>query len=170
MITTPHNVNEKEGPRVEPLRLEHLDNVYDTINAAFKDDPMSKYINEGTKEPGPRGRAVLKRIWKSVYGHSIKRRLTYTVNAGDAIIVATPAEEDIAKPSPIDSAIDFFLQAFENLFGHLTEQNKRSQELKRKVKKLSEENLGDSAKDMIHINLLATRPESQGNGYGTALD
>ncbi|KAI5120671.1 hypothetical protein M0805_006960 [Coniferiporia weirii] len=159
-------------PVVVPIRKEHLDNAYESIDAAFKNDPMFGYINEKAKKPGPRRQALVKSIWKFTYGHSMKRKLIYTVNAGDAVLVAAPAERGVAKPTPVEHAIDFVLDAVANLLGYLTygrERMKRYKEVHTKADKLRDEKLGDSQKEMIYINILATKPESQGKGYGSAL-
>ncbi|KAI5118030.1 hypothetical protein M0805_004895 [Coniferiporia weirii] len=159
-------------PIVVPLRKEHLDNAYESYNAAFKDDPVFAYINEGAKKPGPRLQAINKRLWKVTFGRSIKRILAYTVNFGDGILVAIPARKDAAKRPPIERAIDFVLGTAVTLFGYLInsrEQTKRSKEARIKVEKLNDEKLGDSEAEMIYIEVLATNPERQGGGYGTAL-
>ncbi|KAI5120670.1 hypothetical protein M0805_006959 [Coniferiporia weirii] len=165
--------DEKSGtPMVVPLRQEHLDNAYASIDAAFKDDPIASYVNEGAKKPGPRRQAISKRLWKIKFGRSMKRKLAYTVNAGDAVLVATPAKKDVGKKPPVERAIDFALDATTTLFGYLNnsrKQMKRFNEAKTKMEKLHNEKLGDSAAEMIYIDLLATKPESQGQGYGSAL-
>lgn len=37
------------------------------------------------------------------------------------------------------------------------------------MKKTSEAELGDRTKSMVYVDLLATKPEAQGHGFGTAL-
>lgn len=46
---------------------------------------------------------------------------------------------------------------------------KRQEEINIKLAKLIKDTLGAKAKDMMHLNLLATAPACQGQGYGSAL-
>ncbi|KAH8118698.1 hypothetical protein DFH11DRAFT_1568734 [Phellopilus nigrolimitatus] len=190
MITLPaiDGGYEKDSPIVEPLRKEHLDKAVDSVTTAFENDPMNKYVFGDAEKPSPTRSALTKRAWKVSFGRAIKRKLAYTVNGGDAVIVATPAEEDSTKPSLIDRAIDFVIKTIlktlqsqgpEQMKVYLTSQmsavsvalilHQRFNEVQSKSQKLREEKLGDSVKSMIYLNLIATAPESQGHGYGTAL-
>lgn len=46
---------------------------------------------------------------------------------------------------------------------------KRQEEINIKLTKLIKDTLGAKAKDMMYLNLLATAPACQGQGYGSAL-
>lgn len=46
---------------------------------------------------------------------------------------------------------------------------KRQKEINSKLTELIEDNLGAKAKEMMYLNLLATAPACQGQGYGSAL-
>lgn len=46
---------------------------------------------------------------------------------------------------------------------------KRQEEINIKLTKLINDTLGGKAKDMMYLNLLATAPACQGQGYGSAL-
>ncbi|EJD01505.1 uncharacterized protein FOMMEDRAFT_158657 [Fomitiporia mediterranea MF3/22] len=158
-------------PRVELLQPEHLDKLFESLEAAFKEDPVALYIKAG-KERTPNEEAFYKKVWKFLHRRAIKRKMAYTINAGDAAVIATPPEGDVSKPSPIEHTIDFIIGGIVKLFlwaNSHQEQVKRVIELQTKMKKLVEEKLGDKTKSMYYVDLLATRPELQGHGYGTAL-
>ena len=47
--------------------------------------------------------------------------------------------------------------------------SKRREEFKSKIDKVSKETPGDRAKEMIFVDLLCVKPDSQNLGYGSAL-
>ncbi|KAL5530057.1 hypothetical protein ACEPAF_6314 [Sanghuangporus sanghuang] len=158
-------------PRVEPLLPEHLDKAFESIEAALKDDPLAQYLQAG-KDRSPVEQTIYKRIWKLQHKRLLKRKAAYTVNGGDAVIIATPPDADFGKPSPVDRTIDYIVSFIRNgllWINRQQEQVKRYRELESKKRKIIENNLGDRVKSMVYIDLFATNPESQGQGYGTAL-
>ncbi|PPR04065.1 hypothetical protein CVT24_010640 [Panaeolus cyanescens] len=130
---------------------------------AFRDDPMINYLDAGR-----RSNERLRKFYVSTilrvhrYSHILS-----TIDHGVAISSAKPAH---FKPKTADKLLDCFVQLTQHV-GRSKEQRKRLKEYNTKMKKALEETpeLGENIKDMILVELLATSPESQGHGYGTAL-
>lgn len=85
--------------------LEHLDNTFESIKAAFKNDPMMLYltavrpsrqglpvtssvmlINHQGRDKVPDRASTFKHIWILTSKRQLKRAVNYTVNAGDSVI------------------------------------------------------------------------------------
>ena len=103
--------------------------------------------------------------------------------------VSTPATSDAPRPPLSDRMVELFIGLAVLGFGLLNSREKkkvcfrrffttmsltysvpqREKEVQDKTTKMIEDSLGDSAKEMVYVSLIATSPESQGRGYGGAL-
>ncbi|KAL5487674.1 hypothetical protein ACEPAI_5782 [Sanghuangporus weigelae] len=156
------------SPVIAPLLPEHLDNAFETVESAFKNDPLLLYIKAG-QEWSPFRTVIYRCLWKFRRRRELRKKLAYTVNAGDAVITATATKSGSSKPSPIDRAFRSLELALLQVFVLHSEQTKRAKELDSKSAKVVKDELGDKIQSMFYVDLLATNPEHQGHGYATAL-
>ncbi|PPQ77410.1 hypothetical protein CVT25_010992 [Psilocybe cyanescens] len=99
----------------------------------------------------------------------LRTKIVLTIDAGTAIIVATPSEAGPRTPvNVITELITTLLTAAAKNIG-VKEARKRNKEFARKSEVVISETLGDRIREMIYVNLLATDPQNQGQGYGGAL-
>jgi len=172
----PFYANEKDtNPRVELLREEHLDRLNETLELAFKNDPLVNYLTytRDRKKPSRAQQKLAVLLWKKYMKFALKQELAYTVDAGYSALISTPPEKDFKRLNPIERLFKTTLLKMFNLTSYLNrspEQRRRYQEFIEKTKALSDAHLpGDAAKDMVYIDLLATHPDYQGRGNATAL-
>lgn len=88
--------------------IEHLGNLYESFVKAFANDALQEYVravcgklllgylwndpmryaSKGVKRPGPKRHAFEKCVFCLVTRHDLKRRVGYTVGAGDSAVMA----------------------------------------------------------------------------------
>ncbi|KAL5507887.1 hypothetical protein ACEPAH_5505 [Sanghuangporus vaninii] len=125
------------SPVIAPLLPEHLDNVFETAESAFKNGPLLLYI-------------------KAVH---LSRALVLLKLAGSVNALKTAAKNGSSKPSLIDRALrSLELALLQGLVLH-SEQIKRAKELDSKSAKVVKNELGDKTQSMFYVDLLAANPE-----------
>jgi len=151
------------------MRYEHIKKATESWIDAFDNDPLQKYIRDTPDKRKPMPRTT-RAVFATLMARWICRRLVLTVKGGDALVIATSAATT-DKPDGADRTIDFILKLILSGSGYLKsrEQRKRAAEYEAKVAALVKSTLGEKVKDMIHLNILATAPASQGLGYGGML-
>ncbi|PPQ65957.1 hypothetical protein CVT26_010719 [Gymnopilus dilepis] len=153
------------APPVRRLRLVDVWKASTTSFDAFEGDPLVQYLHADS----PRRPLFTKALYAVLLLVWIPVAIVLTIHAGTALVVANPAKH--GRTSPIDRLVNLLLK-FGGLISYAlatAEQKKRRTETDEKVQKLTSDVLGDRVKEMIYVSLLATAPNSQGQGYGTAL-
>ncbi|KAH8107645.1 hypothetical protein BXZ70DRAFT_1606 [Cristinia sonorae] len=89
------------------------------------------------------------------------RRLLILVGIGSS----DPAKPQRRKHKALGTVLQFLTRHLV----HTAEQNRRSAEFSRKMRPALEEALGDRLASCISLDFLATLPDKQGHGYGSAL-
>jgi len=119
------------------------------------------------------GKAVGRALNRLVTALCIRTKIARTVNKGGSIVIATYAENSSEgrNRKPSDRFFDFVTKSlFRGLQNSGTPmQRERSKEMMSKAEATVEEAIGDRAKDMLFVDLLATAPAEQGRGYGSAV-
>ncbi|KAF9057978.1 hypothetical protein BJ165DRAFT_1521310 [Panaeolus papilionaceus] len=157
------DVEALELPVPVPLQRRDVRKAAQTYCDAFRDDPLINYLNTD-KPPNERVLKFVFRMMLRVHRHS---HIVSTIDHGVAISSAKPVN---FKPRPADRILGIVLNLLRKI--HRTkEQARRIKEYDTKMKKALEETpeLGENIKEMLLVELLATSPESQGRGYGSAL-
>ncbi|CCL98799.1 uncharacterized protein FIBRA_00804 [Fibroporia radiculosa] len=151
-------------PIVAHMKYTHIPAGVRAIEAAFEHDPLKCYINDTPDARNSRLRNAYLRlglvIQLSMYVH---QKEVYTVDGGDAI--ASYSRTGDMGPlfrffAPIFRALDMFSSP---------EQKRRRAEANSKLNAANEAIFGKGPYDMVLLMELATTPEKQGRGYGTAL-
>jgi len=164
----------KVTAKVKRLLYKDVDRGVQTTIDAFKDDPLHNFVTNtpDAKKPFPGQKILNKAIYSYFVAHSIRRKITLTINEGDAVVVASyPPSSEHGKPGHIERVLDLFFGVISGAVEGLSspQQKKRKQELRAKATALNESTLGDRAKDMYYIDVPGTAPASQGQGYGGML-
>ncbi|KDR83930.1 hypothetical protein GALMADRAFT_236428 [Galerina marginata CBS 339.88] len=149
---------------VVTLRLADTWKAARTWNDAFLDDPMITYLRAGEKPRSTSNRVavtVVLALW-------MQSKVVLTVNGGAALIVASPVQ---TGSPPIERLADILINWIATAAQKLgtAEQKKRNKETKEKIAKVTALVLGDRVNEMLYVSLLATEPQSQGQGLGSAL-
>ncbi|KAI0746991.1 hypothetical protein C8Q80DRAFT_1271804 [Daedaleopsis nitida] len=145
--------------KVKRLRYVEIPRAVNAGNEAMANDSFQRYLDDAD----PRGRYEPSRtfgngvhFWDSVY-----HGRAFTIDNGDAAITFTVPGQSNGPLVPL----------FLPLIGKLqpAEYQKRVKETADALRTIYKSAFGDRIKDMIEIATLATAPEKQGRGYGTAL-
>ncbi|KAI0917008.1 hypothetical protein AcW2_007255 [Taiwanofungus camphoratus] len=156
---------ETATPIVEPLKYADISNAVHTIIEANKSDPLISYL---LKTPDTT-KSIKGRIRLDVYlriAYGVHKHTVFTIDHGDAIVFYALSRR------PKQRLFDRISSAIEKAITKLMiskEQNIRRQEWSEKLDATVKEALGDEFDSMINLTNLATVPEKQGRGYGTAL-
>ncbi|TDL27033.1 hypothetical protein BD410DRAFT_481752 [Rickenella mellea] len=173
---TAHDSGPKEKHRaeiiaeVEELKFRHINKAGKSTADAFEDDPFINYM-EDTPDAKPPPTRIYKVAYTFMFAHFIRRKLTYTINGGDASIIASRAPETEGKPGPVDNISETFISILVKALQTISspEQKKRRKEVDAKLKVLLEKFVKDRAEKMFYVDMLATAPACQGRGYGGML-
>ncbi|KAI0650644.1 hypothetical protein C8Q79DRAFT_998441 [Trametes meyenii] len=158
------NALKREDFKVEPLRY-GTNRIVDIPKAtrssydAFLDDSYIRYFADADTVPLREQREKL-RI-SSVFADNVYVNKIYCVNHGDAIVSVGVSG---SKRGLLGSILTPVLDSLDP-----KELSKRKTEFREKVEALLRSAFGDDIKNMLEIRGLATAPEKQGRGYGTAL-
>ncbi|TFK43701.1 hypothetical protein BDQ12DRAFT_191612 [Crucibulum laeve] len=157
------------GPVVVPLKRSDIAKAIRTWDDAFKDDPLIRYVEGETPRPKPK--PLKKGVMTAFLTIWRRRKISLTIKAGSALIIATPAKNQSGPPTPGDRVLDWIAGLMVKIWGRLgsAEQHKRQKEFQDKVKDAISKHLGDRVNDMLYLEIVATEPASQGRGYGGAL-
>ncbi|KAI0926925.1 hypothetical protein AcV5_007596 [Taiwanofungus camphoratus] len=156
---------ETATPIVEPLKYADISNAVHTIIEANKSDPLISYL---LKTPDTT-KSIKGRIRLDVYlriAYGVHKHTVFTIDHGDAIVFYALSRR------PKQRLFDRISSAIEKAITKLMiskEQNIRRREWSEKLDATVKEALGDEFDSMINLTNLATVPEKQGRGYGTAL-
>ncbi|KAF7798887.1 hypothetical protein EIP86_010115 [Pleurotus ostreatoroseus] len=143
----------------------------DTNLAAFKNDPLHKYM---TETPDSHDTIVHHASRKARFAANfvlaVNKGTALTIDDGAAVVTYSLAkgnEPSWSVSELLETAIPYLF--YYNKFLMSKEQEKRWQEFKDKARKLIEEYLGNRKDSMMSINIACTAPEKQGHGYGSKL-
>ncbi|GJE84058.1 hypothetical protein PsYK624_001330 [Phanerochaete sordida] len=166
--TATAQAKEQASPR--PLGYSDVPTAVATYEAAFKEDPFHHWLRDtpdynGSMLPVYGRRAESYMLWH----YFVTRGLAWTVDDGAAIVCYGPAKSTL---SLADKALISVFGGALGLKTRLTltaQQRQRGEELRAKHKAAFKEALGDREEEVIGLQVLATHPEKQGHGYGSAL-
>ncbi|KAI9000914.1 hypothetical protein BD414DRAFT_405122 [Trametes punicea] len=141
------------------LRVAEIPKATRTSYDALLNDSMTRYFADGDNTPLREQREKLRigtMLADNVYAHK-----AFCVDGGDAVISIGLAGR---KRGPLGSIVTPILNGLES-----EELSKRKEGFIAKVSELLKAAFGDEISQMLEIRGLATAPEKQGRGYGTAL-
>ncbi|KAI0677443.1 hypothetical protein C8Q78DRAFT_1074140 [Trametes maxima] len=153
------NTLEFEDIKVEPLRYIDIPKATRSSYDAFLDDSYTRYFADADTVPLREQREKL-RI-SAVFADHVYVNKVYCVNHGDAIVSVGLSG---GKRGLLGSILTPVLDRLEP-----KELSERKAEFREKVEELLLSAFGDDIRNMLEIRGLATAPEKQGRGYGTAL-
>ncbi|KDQ29466.1 hypothetical protein PLEOSDRAFT_1112289 [Pleurotus ostreatus PC15] len=159
----------KRAPRITEMKSRDIPTAVESWRLAFENDPLRGYMLDG-KKPS-RGWQFVEDLYMRWFLIVWRRRkIMLTVEHGQSYVIATTPE--LREPSTIiDRILDWTIASTTWTWGLLrsAELKKRRKEVLGKITSATESIYGDRVKDMVHIDGLATRPQSQGRGYAGAL-
>lgn len=161
---------QKRNVEVQRMQYGDVSTAVKIMEHAFEDDPFHDYLNHTPDSPP----AAVSRFSRNFDATLMWTDFTYshqawTVNHGDAVVGYQPARSTWGiKPKILDFVIGSVILA-KNLFTLSKEQKNRHQELREKHGKATEDVLGNNAKEVINLQILATASARQGHGYASAL-
>ncbi|KAI0265854.1 hypothetical protein BC834DRAFT_155727 [Gloeopeniophorella convolvens] len=169
------------GPVVVHAKFRHLRKVMLTNKRAFVHDPMMDYLYSTDDARGSFRSALLKRVHATItffaLWRAVRQKLLFTIEeAPGSAFVNLVLPIDPSAPLQTHDAIDRAILRVLQLLLRLTDtlltpqQMARRAEISSKAEKARESVLpGDEHLKYFYIGGIATDPESQGHGYGTAL-
>ncbi|KAI0335571.1 hypothetical protein GY45DRAFT_810819 [Cubamyces sp. BRFM 1775] len=146
---------------VTPMRHDDLVKATDATHRAFLNDSIIVYYSSADTRPFREMRNKVQCYL--LLDDAVHKQRILTVNKGDAVMrYGTPGES---------KALNRW-RAF--LIGFITkldtrELAKRKQEAEGKIEAMVKDAFGENVENMYEIRTLATAPEAQGRGYGSAL-
>ncbi|KAL4265043.1 Acyl-CoA N-acyltransferase [Pleurotus pulmonarius] len=156
-------------PQISEIESRDIPTAVESWRLAFENDPLRRYMLDG-KKPSRSWQFVedlymqwFLTVWR-------RRKIILTVEHGQSYVIATTPE--IREPTTIiDRILDWTIVAMTWTWGLLrsAELRKRRKEVLQKITSATERVYGDRVKSMVHIDGLATSPQSQGRGYAGAL-
>ncbi|KAI0346793.1 hypothetical protein BDW22DRAFT_460942 [Trametopsis cervina] len=143
------------------LRLDEVPQAVQLAEAAFENDPLQGYFRY-TPNPADDG------AWRENWHNWLGRNLTENISRGRAWTT-----EDVGAVliyAPVSSHEEEKNEANARKKTKLSEEQlKRAGEWGEKSEKVIGDVLGDSRKETVYLDFLATSPEKQGRGYASAL-
>ncbi|KAI0638286.1 hypothetical protein C8Q77DRAFT_1153951 [Trametes polyzona] len=146
-------------PIIRPLQYGDIPNAVKTSYNAIFSDSLSLYLDSADTAPGRECRQ------KAVHGLALAdhvyRQTAFTIDGGDATLtLGIPGR----KRGPLAPVFAPVFKAFDT-----KELTKRKKEFVTKLSVMLQKAFGDGLGDLIEVQGLATAPNKQGRGYGTAL-
>lgn len=151
-------------PTVQPMRYTDIPRAVRAMTAASTHDPMHLYLDDAPDAGMSHLRQILRRV-------KMGTRLAIEIYSGRSFTVERGAATVQMRPPGSDGRTRKILLA---MWARLpmrksVEQNRRGEELNKKVEDAIEEAFGNRIEHMYAVESLATDPKMQGRGYGTAL-
>ncbi|KAH9899770.1 hypothetical protein C8Q73DRAFT_333730 [Cubamyces lactineus] len=149
--------------KVEVAPMQHGDLVKatDTTHRAFLKESLMVYFSSADTRPFREARNKAQHYL--LFDDAVHKKRMLTVNQGDALMrYATPGD-----PRGMGRWRTFLTALIDKLDNR--ELAKRKKEVGGKIEAMVEDAFGEKVKDMYEIQALATAPEAQGRGYGSAL-
>ncbi|KAI0743891.1 hypothetical protein C8Q80DRAFT_1183823 [Daedaleopsis nitida] len=151
--------------RVEPLRYPEISRAVDKETEAFANDTLQRYLNDAFTSPTRRRlHTVFHKLTNgSYYWDAVRQHRVLTVDHGDAVLSYTQPGQK-GRHGLFIPWVGPLLDKFEP-----AEFLKRRTEVGDAYRAMYKAAFGDSPEEMFEIVTLATAPEKQGLGYGSAL-
>jgi len=137
------------------------------VHTMLTEDPLEKYFGVSPRE-ARKIQTVRSFMFSLDLTIHIRRKTGWVIGDCDAFICFSDAS---ARESKFDKWLDNLTNKITRLESRAwtEEQTKRINEFKTKVRKVVPEALGKRTKTMLYLDHVATMPDKQGRGYGTAL-
>ncbi|THH05042.1 hypothetical protein EW145_g5086 [Phellinidium pouzarii] len=157
--------------KVERLSFRDIDSARISVENAFEEDPLCEYLRDKqTKKSG-----FLKGIISSLqldarFVLAVHTKTAFTVDHGKALAIYVPAASSAGKPRP--TPLKLFLQQLVKILSYTSNWLNTPEQKKKYEGKLADlvrDGVGKKVNEMVFLHGLATSPEHQGKGYGTAL-
>ncbi|KAI0335570.1 hypothetical protein GY45DRAFT_1316924 [Cubamyces sp. BRFM 1775] len=146
---------------VAPMQHDDLVKATDTTHRAFLKEALMVYFSSADTRPFREARN--KAQYYLSYDDAIHKQRMLTVNKADALMrYSTPGD-----PKGLTRWRTFLTALIDKLDNR--ELAKRKKEVEGKIGAMVEDAFGEKVKDMYEVQALATAPEAQGRGYGSAL-
>ncbi|KAL7281024.1 hypothetical protein ACG7TL_004326 [Trametes sanguinea] len=168
----------KPDVAVEPLRRRDIPHATDCLHRAFVTDSMMIYWACGSlgiwnsltrgillqdADTAPFRTARMRAQHALLFHDAIRKKRMLTVHRGDAVMrYGVPGADN--GMDCVHAFLTRLVQKFDT-----KELTKRKKEMEEKVGAMVGEALGERVADMYEVQALATAPEAQGQGYGSAL-
>ncbi|OSC97096.1 hypothetical protein PYCCODRAFT_1399433 [Trametes coccinea BRFM310] len=151
----------KPNVAVEPLRRRDIPHATDCLHRAFVTDSMMIYWADA--DTAPFRTARMRAQHALLFHDAIRKKRMLTVHRGDAVMrYGVPGADN--GMDRVHTFLTRLVQKFDT-----KELTKRKKEMEEKVGAMVGEALGERVADMYEVQALATAPEAQGHGYGSAL-
>lgn len=153
-----------------PMHYADLPAVVRTNEAAFKEDPFIHWLRDTPdyKGGGLPAYAHLTETY-TAWSFRVANGTAWTVDDGAAIVCYGAAKITRGRTEKAVEAVAGRLFSVASVFTNTPQQRKRGEEIRAKHTVAFKEALGDRELEVIHLQVLATHPDKQGHGYGSAL-
>ncbi|KAL1944248.1 hypothetical protein VTO73DRAFT_3433 [Trametes versicolor] len=155
-----HGEVQDEEDEVTPLRYGRISKAADTLQRAFANDPIMIYYGSADTVPFFHARWKLRHSVTLL--DAVHQKRVLTVNQGDAVL-----EYGIPGNNTPSTGYKLFHELLESF--DTPELKRRKAEFRGKVMEFVRDAFGEQVNDMYDLQMLATAPEAQGRGYGSAL-
>ncbi|KAI0832526.1 hypothetical protein BC628DRAFT_325211 [Trametes gibbosa] len=159
-ITMSHAAGQPSTINVVPLKYNEVGSGVDTIERAFIQDEVMIYYSSVDTAPFYAARWKIKHTL-NLLGAALQRRML-TVNRGESVLLYGSPENN----QPI-KVVGFILKLLEK--ADAPELTRRKAEFRGKIQSMVKDAFGSEVQDMYDLQVLATAPEAQRRGYGSAL-
>ncbi|KAI0677441.1 hypothetical protein C8Q78DRAFT_1002778 [Trametes maxima] len=151
----------EQDVQVVPMQYTDFRRGADTFHRAFLNDSLMKYF--AAADTAPFREARRKIGYYLMFNSGIRQRRMLTVNNG-AAVMHYQGPGDVIYRSRWERAVLGILNKFQT-----KELKKRLKEYDQKGRAMVQDAFGEKVAGMYEVQAIATAPEAQGQGYGSAL-